>query len=154
VRLTFFQNIFVCLVRSSRLQGVKKWSDGATWFGYKIFFGRKFPKTFEKSLQSVNKKYPYGIGPGGRWLIFAGIPLSVIAILFTTTERSLDRIVGHAAEPYVLFFVPAAIAITGMVFYDYFPKRLIIPIGIIGWIMGLSIMYWYSWFGPGAFGHH
>jgi hypothetical protein len=102
----------------------------------------------------VNEKYPHGIGPAGRWLIFAGVPMAIIFIFFTATESSLDRIVGQNAEPYIDLFVIAAIVISCKILYDHFPKWLIIPIGIAGWIIGLSVIYWYSWFGPGAFGHH
>ncbi len=56
---------------------------------------------------------------------------------------------GQNAEPYVIFFTPVVIGIGGMVLYDHFPKRLIIPLGIIGWIIGLSVFYWYFWFGSG-----
>ena len=106
------------------------------------------------SLGSMNSKVPYGIGPGVRWLIFAGIPFAIISVLFTTTERSLGHFVGQNAEPYIIYFVPAVIGIASMVLYDHFPKRLVIPFGIIGWILGLSFIYWYNCFGPGAFGHH
>ena len=107
----------------------------------------------------MNKKYPHGIGPSGRWLIFAGIPTAILAVLLVSTlhhglVKSLAQAVGEKALPYVLFFTPVVIGIGGMVIYEYFPKRLIVPFGIAGWIIGLSLIYWYFWFGPGAFGHH
>lgn len=109
-------------------------------------------------MQQLNKKAPYSIGPGGRWLIFAGFPLAIWAIFFAVTEphHALEHAVGDKVFPYIVFFVPASIVIAGMVLYDHFPKRLVIPFGIVGWIVNFSIFYWFFWFGPGALkmGHH
>jgi hypothetical protein len=103
----------------------------------------------------MNEKYPYGIGPGGNWLIFAGLPLSICAIFFVFTAPH-DRLAHFAGEiilPYILFFVPAIIMIAGMVLYNRFPKRLIIPFGIAGWVVNFGIFFWFFWFGPGATGN-
>jgi len=104
----------------------------------------------------MNQKYPYGIGPGGHWLIFAGLPLAICAIFFAFTEphHALEHTVGEKVFPYIVFFVPAIIVIAGMVLYDHFPKRLVIPLGIIGWIVNFSVLFWFFWFGSGTIGHH
>jgi hypothetical protein len=107
-----------------------------------------------KHLRFLNKQYPYGIGPAGRWYIFSGIPVAIIALFHTTVEQSLDQLFGEKISPYLDLFIIALIAISALVLYDYFPKRLVIPLGIAGWIISLSLLYWYFWFGPGAFGHH
>ena len=92
------------------------------------------------------------IGPSGRWLIFAGIPMAVWAIFFAITEphHALEHAVGEKVFPYILGGVPAAAVVGSMVLYKYFPKRLIVPIGTIGWILAFSILAWFFWFGPGA----
>ena len=111
-------------------------------------------KMFE-NLQLMKKKYPSGIGPAGRWLIFAGIPLAILAILLATTLHDGHiRGVGENFLPYVVAGVPAIIMISAMALYDYFPKRLVIPFGIIGWIVNFSVLNCFFWFGPGAFGHY
>lgn len=102
----------------------------------------------------MKEKYPQGIGPAGRWYIFSGIPFAVIAIFHTTTGNLVDRIFGEKISPYVDLFIIAAIAIAALALYDDFQKRLIILFGIIGWIISFSLLYWYFWFGPGAFGHN
>jgi len=102
------------------------------------------------------REHPQFISAGGRWLIFAGLPLAICAILFVLVVPH-DRLVHFTGEkflPYVLFFGPAAIVIGFMVLYDHFPKRLIIPVGIIGWIVHFSALGWFFWFGPGVYGHH
>ncbi|MGB8371203.1 MAG: hypothetical protein WCF71_18130 [Verrucomicrobiia bacterium] len=107
----------------------------------------------------MNKKHHNGIGPAGRSLIFGGIPVAILAVLLVTTlrhglEPGLSNAVGEKALPYVLFFTPVVIGLGCMVLQEHFPKRLVIPFGIIGWVVGLSLIYWYFWFGPGASGHH
>jgi hypothetical protein len=104
----------------------------------------------------MNEKYPYGISPTARWMIFGGMPLAVWAIFFAVTEphHRLEYAVGEKVFPYILAGVPATIMIGGMVLYNYFPKRLVIPFGIVGWTIHISVLCWFFWFGPGAFGHH
>lgn len=103
----------------------------------------------------MNKKHPYGIGPTGRWLIFAGFPFSFCAILLTSTMTNDGGIRGISEKflPYVIAGVPSALMIGGMVLYGYLPKRLVIPVGIIGWAISVSVLCWFFWFGPGALGY-
>jgi len=101
--------------------------------------------------KSMNKKYPHGIRPAGRWLIFSGIIWFVIAVVICKSKLILG-IVGEKLFPYALVFVPSAFGIGCMTFYNLFPKWLIIPIGIVGWILALSLLCWFTWFGRGATG--
>jgi hypothetical protein len=106
----------------------------------------------------MSAKPPDKIGRAGRWLIFAGIPTAVVAVLVVSTlHHGLNQIpqfVGEKAAPYIVFFTPVVIGFGGMFLYEHFPKRLVIPCGLVGWVIGFSLIYWYFWFGPGAFGHH
>ena len=107
----------------------------------------------------MNKKPSNGVKASGRWLIFSGIPVAFLAILVVSTLRNglepgLANAVGEKALPYVLFFTPVIIGFGSMALYEHFPKRLVLPLGITGWAVGLSLMYWYFWFGPGSFGKH
>jgi len=103
-------------------------------------------------------KLPESIDPSGRWLIFGGIPTAVLAVLVVSTLHhglnQIPQIVGENAAPYIVFFTPAVIVFGSMFLYDHFPKRLVLPCGIIGWVVAMSLFYWYFWFGPGAYGHH
>jgi hypothetical protein len=63
------------------------------------------------------------------------------------------RGVSEPLLPYVVAGVPAAVMILSMVLYGHFPKRLVIPLGIVGWMIHVSVLCWFFWFGPGAFGH-
>jgi hypothetical protein len=98
-----------------------------------------------------NKQYPYGIGPAGRWYIFAGLPLAISAIFFAISEshHALERAVGGKVYLYFLIGVPAIVVIGGMAVYSHVPQRLVVPLGIIGWIIHISVLGWFFWFGPG-----
>jgi hypothetical protein len=97
----------------------------------------------QNSDSEVKSSRHQHIGPAGYWLIFSGIPTAIAAILFVATERSLDRIVGENALPYVLFFVPVLIIMVSRVLYDRFPKRLVIPLGIMGWMVNFATLFWF-----------
>lgn len=103
----------------------------------------------------MSEKYPYGIGPVGRWLIFCGFPFSFCAILLVLTLRD-GHIQGVSEKflPYVVAGVPSAFMIGGMVLYGYISKHLARLLGIVGWVISVSALCWFFWFGPGAFGHH
>ena len=101
----------------------------------------------------MKDKNPHGIGAAGRWLIFAGVPWAIIAVFIVCGQGSLDRVVGEKALPYVIFGTAAIFAIGGMILYNYFPKQYSIPVGIAGWAVTFLLLFWYYWFGPGAFGH-
>ena len=102
----------------------------------------------------MSRKNPYAISSAGRWLIFAGVPTTIAALFFMIEDRFLDRFISQNVSPYTDAIIPIAIVISCMVLYDRVPRRLVIPFGIAGWTLGLSLLYWYFWFGPGAFGHH
>jgi hypothetical protein len=107
----------------------------------------------------MNQKYPHGIGPAGRSLILGGVPVAITSILLASTlrhglEPGLANAVGEKALPYFVFFTPVVIGLGSITLEKYYPKQLAIFFGIAGWVTGLSVLYWYFWFGPGAFGHH
>jgi hypothetical protein len=98
-------------------------------------------------------KWQAKIVRSGRCMIIFGVPVAGLAILVVSTlrhglEPGLANAVGEKALPYVLFFTPVALGAVGTVLYEYFPKRLVVPVGVAGWIIGLGLLYWYFWFGP------
>lgn len=105
-------------------------------------------------MQKMNEKYPCGIGPAGRWLIFSGFPFSICAILLALTLRDGQiRGVSEKALPYVIVGAVSLIFIAGMILYGCIAKWLARLIGIIGWMVSGFILCWFFWFGPGSFGY-
>lgn len=113
-------------------------------------------ETDQTPLESVTRKHeivsendktrqPRMVSRRDSWLIFSGIPFSVLAIYSVMVGPSEHQLVGQNAEPYVVFFVPALIVIIAMLVFNHFPKRLVVPLGIIGWIITFVIVCSYSW---------
>jgi hypothetical protein len=101
-------------------------------------------------VQKFMDKKPDYLGRSGRWLIFAGLPMMLVAVLFVCFENNLERKVGTRAFPYFLYFTPLVILVAGQLVYEHLPKRLLIPLGVIGWIVTASVLCWFFWIGPGA----
>ena len=86
-------------------------------------------------------------------MIFAGVPVSILALIVLID--SSEHFINDRFWPYVVFGIAMTVAVLGMVAYNITPKRLVLPIGIVGWVVVSSILIWVGWFGPhGAFGHH
>ena len=94
------------------------------------------------------------IGPTGEWILFAGAPIAVTAFLFTHFNRSIEHVFGEKLLPFALFFTPVILCSLGRILYPYLPKRVAVPLGVIGWVVAFAILARFYWFGPGAFGHH
>jgi len=54
---------------------------------------------------------------------------------------------------WIVWGVAGIIGVFMMVVYDHISKRFVLPIGIIGWILTITLWCYWSWFGPGAYGH-
>jgi len=90
----------------------------------------------------MNKKSPQSIGTFVRWIIFWGAPMLPIISLVLIYD-SLAHAIGEHVAPYVCLGIAAVITVACMVSYEHFPQRLIIPVGIIGWALTISLGFWY-----------
>ncbi len=68
----------------------------------------------------------------------------------TSFEGHVVRLFGERALPYVIYGTVIIVAIAAMIAYRFIPKRAIIPLGTIGWVLSFILLYWWFWFGPGA----
>ena len=90
----------------------------------------------------MNPTSPGSIGPGGRFLLFAGIPWAVGALFIICGQQcGLDRSLGTTALTCAIFGTTGAIRIGSMVLYNYFPRRLAVPFGVAGWILTFLLLY-------------
>jgi hypothetical protein len=71
-------------------------------------------------------------------------------ILLTPLFEQLPRPFGEKYFVYVALGIVLAITAVSLFLYDRIPKRFIIPIGIVGWMLILSLVIWFFFFGPGA----
>ena len=108
-------------------------------------------------MQSMTNQHSNRIGRPGYWLLFSGIPFAIGAILFVFVELHHiipERLRNQNMSIYIFFFTPVVIVLGFRILYQVFPKKMIIPCGVLGWMIGLCTLYWFFWFGPGAWGHH
>jgi hypothetical protein len=94
----------------------------------------------------LERKY---LRPGDYLRIYFGFPVFVIA-LATPLFKRLPRLFGESYFVYIILGIALAIIAASMVLYDRIPRRFIIPIGITGWLLTLSLVCWFFFFGPGA----
>jgi hypothetical protein len=101
---------------------------------------------------------PSSIGPQGRWIIFGGTGAAVLSsfdYLIDPLDRAVDNhIISVTAFAYILVGVAGIILVATMILYNYCPKKLVIPLGVVGWIAAIILQNYYFWFGPGALKLH
>jgi len=101
----------------------------------------------------MKKRNPLRKDEGASQMIFFGVPVCVLTALVLIDSK--EHIINEEFWPYILFGIGIIVTVLGMFVYNITPKRLILLLGIIGWLVSASILCWVGWFGPhGAFGHH
>jgi uncharacterized membrane protein len=101
-------------------------------------------------LRRMNETEFMTITPRGRFILFTGFPMAVWAMLFALGQRD-DRFfgIGGTVEPYVCYGLVVAILVAGKLLYEHLSKRVVVPLGIMGWLTMASVIFWYFWAGPG-----
>lgn len=112
-------------------------------FFVSVSVARADPKTEEE----IERKY---VGPSGCARIYFGAPLFVMALLSQYFERLLDKL-GAKMGVYVALGVCLAIVAVSLVLYQRLPPKFVVPIGIMGWMLTLSMILWFSLFRSTAF---
>jgi tryptophan-rich sensory protein len=85
------------------------------------------------------------VGPFGRYIIFAGTGMVFMAVC-TFMFKPLARVSGEKLLPYVILGLGMASIFGTLFFYDRCPKRLIIPIGLVGWLLTFLLLLLHNWF--------
>ena len=99
----------------------------------------------------MNEKY---IGPGGRWMIFAGVPMLFTALLLLPKGLPFEHTLGTTAAAWIQFGFIMVIFVLAMALYKNVFRTRATQLGIAGWCVTFAMTLWYFWFGPGALGHH
>jgi quinol-cytochrome oxidoreductase complex cytochrome b subunit len=85
-------------------------------------------------------KKPFKTNEGARGMIFFGVSVSILAVL-TWIDESLQHMVNDKILC-CIFLGEAGIATAlGLIAYRIIPKRFILPIGIIGWLIFFLILF-------------
>jgi hypothetical protein len=104
----------------------------------------------------MSSQYPYGLGRGGKWLIFAGVCWFVIAVIFVlggtrTYDRLEDRF-GITAALWICWGAVTVVITLGYITFKRIPTSVAIFLGILGWILTFLLLGWFFWLGHGAHG--
>jgi len=117
-----------------------------------IFVSLRVAKADSKTEKAIEDKY---VGFWGRVKIYLGAPVFIMAAtgVLTPAEKLLTRALGDNVATYVTLGIILVVIAMSLVLYDHTPKNLIVPIGVIGWLLTLALIVWFFFFGPGVFGH-
>lgn len=99
--------------------------------------------------QEIEERY---VGARGRMSIYFGVPVFVVVLLAPLLSM-LGNVVGQNADIYVDLGVALVVIALSLVLYDHIPKRFVVLLGVISWLLTLSVAAWFFFFGAGAFGH-
>jgi hypothetical protein len=101
-----------------------------------------------KTEAEIETKY---VGPIGRLKIFFGFPIFFIWVFWHFCADLFFRKFGNSAGAYVALGICLVILALGWSLHDRIPPRLTIPIGVIGWLLTLSMIVWFTLLKPGLF---
>jgi hypothetical protein len=122
---------------------------GVVGFIAGIIVSLRVAKLDPRTKKIIEKKY---IGAGGQLYVYFGVPMFVFVLLvFCFGERFLNK-VGTATGAYLGIGIFLVVLTTSLVLYDHIPKKLIVPFGILGWLLILLSVIWFFILGPGAIG--
>jgi hypothetical protein len=117
-----------------------------------IFAGLRVAKTDPRTEKTIEDKY---VGFWGRVKIYLGAPIFIMVAtgMLTPVEKLLTHALGDNVATYVMLGIVLMVIAVSLFLYDYTPKKLVVPIGVIGWLLTLALIIWFFFFGPGVFGH-
>ena len=100
----------------------------------------------------MSKNHERSLSPSDRWVVFAGVPMAVNAVLFANfIDHHGDlRGVSEKAAPWVFALVELAVIVAGRELYHRLPQEKLVPLGIAGYIFMAMVLCWYFWIGPGV----
>jgi hypothetical protein len=95
----------------------------------------------------MNEKSPSSVGPFGRYIIFSGAGMAFMAMCLFVL-KPLEHAFGERALPYLLLGIGMATIVVDRYIYHRCSQRMIIPIGIVGWLLTFLLLFLWGWFRP------
>ena len=121
-------------------------AGGIAGFIIGLVYSLKTAKAGPKAIVDFEREY---VGFRGRMRIYMGAPIFVIALIAPFFESLLKKF-GTETGVYVALGVALAIVGVSLFLYGRIPAKFIIPTGIIGWLLTLSMVIWFAFLRPGA----
>jgi len=88
-----------------------------------------------KTKAKIDERY---VGDGGRFRIYLGAPLSIFAFFLMFLFEPLLNKLGTVAGAWTAWGIFVVIAALGFAAYDRVPKRWLVPLGVIGWLLTVA----------------
>jgi hypothetical protein len=82
--------------------------------------------------QKLEKRF---VGRGGRMQIFMGAPMFILVIGWPLLFDRLTHILSDSVAAYVSLGFVAVVLVGSIVIHDRIPEKLLVPIGIAGWLL-------------------
>jgi hypothetical protein len=121
---------------------VAGWIIGAaaSFFFFQYVYKAKGKTKFAQ--EQMERKYVGygGLGAEMNWWIFVGIPTPLIITLTLVLEQ-FARTIGQKTA--VVFVAIMIVGVPVMYFSDRIPRRTVIRLGLLGWILTIIGGYWY-----------
>jgi len=89
-------------------------------------------KSAAQTRRKVQERF---IGRRAQMQIYSGVPVFIVAIGTPLLLGRLAPILGDRVAAYVWLGFVAVVLVLSFIIRDHIPERLLIPIGIIGWLM-------------------
>lgn len=102
-------------------------------------------KPDKKSMEAAEKKF---VGRRGEGQIYMGAPFSLFLILSILLFDRLENMFSTKTAVYTLLVGFLAIVFASLWLLDRIPRKCIIPIGIVGWAVSLSLAVWFGFHSP------
>ena len=96
------------------------------------------------ALKVMNENPRPLVGPFGRYITFSGTGMVFMAVC-EYLIKPLERISGEKPLPYVILGLGAASVLATNILYERCPKRLIIPVGLAGWVFTFLLLFLGNW---------
>ena len=95
-------------------------------------------------LKVMNENPRPAVGPFGRYITFSGTGMVFMAVC-TYLIKPLESSSGEKALPYLILGLGTASVLATNILYERCPKRLIIPVGLVGWVLTFLLLFLGNW---------
>ena len=79
----------------------------------------------------------------GNISIYSGVPAFSLVLLGPIFEP-LARRFGNTAAPIIFLLAWLVLVALSLALYDWLPRRLVMPLGLLGWVLTFAAAFWYG----------
>ena len=106
-------------------------------FGVGLFL---FAPRTTAAQKAVERKY---IGARGVGRIYAGLPF-LLMVLSLPAFEPLTHALGNTGGAFAALAISLVFVALSLVLYDRLPRWMIMPLGLMGWVIAFAIACWFG----------